>query len=66
MFESLSSGHLYPRKSLALWILVAIVYIATAVRMIVHHNDLGWFVMPVWTFVLIVWLNRAWKQRAKS
>ncbi len=66
MFESLSSGHSYSRKYLALWILVAVIWIATAVRMIVHHNDLGWFLMPVWAFALVIWLNRALKQRAKG
>jgi hypothetical protein len=66
MSKSLISGHSYSRRHLALFILVAIMGIATAVGMIVHHHDIGWFVMPVWAFVLIGWVNRALKQWAKG
>jgi hypothetical protein len=65
MFESLPEGRRYSQKSLVLWILVSVIYIAGAVRMIVHHNDLGWLFLPVWALVMVVWLIRALKERDK-
>jgi hypothetical protein len=66
MFESLPNGRRCSQKSLVLWILVSVIYIAAAVRMFVHHNDLGWFLLPVWAFVMVVWLSRLLKERAKT
>lgn len=66
MFESLPSGRRYSQKYLVLWILVSVIYVAGAVRMIVHHNDLGWFLLPVWAFVMVVWLSRALKGQLKG
>jgi hypothetical protein len=66
MFESLPEGRRYSQKHLVLWLLVSIIYIASAFRMIVHHNELGWFLLPVWAFVALVWLSRALKERAEN
>jgi hypothetical protein len=66
IFASIPSDRRYSQKALVLWILVSVIYVAGSVRMIVHHNDLGWFLLPVWAFVMVVWLSRALKGRVKG
>jgi hypothetical protein len=66
MFKSLDTARPYPRKYLALGILSSLVYIASAIRMIVHHNDLGWFLLPCWALVFALWFRHASRQKAKG
>jgi hypothetical protein len=66
MFESLGNAPPYPKKFLALGIVCSLGYIAWAIRMIVHHNDLGWCLLPCWALVFVLWVRHALKQRAKG
>ena len=49
-----------------LWILASVIFIAVAIRMIFRHKDFGWFLLPVWAFLLAFWVRQAFKQRVKS
>ena len=42
--------------------MLSLFLIADGVRKIIHHNDLGWFLAPVWAFVLAVRIVQAVKQ----
>jgi hypothetical protein len=44
-----------------MFIMLAIFLLADGIGKIIHHNDLGWFLAPVWAFVLLVNLYRALK-----
>jgi hypothetical protein len=30
-------------------------------RMIIRHNDFGWFLVAIWVFVLIMYMRRAFR-----
>ena len=66
MFESLTSKRSYSKRSSGLWILVSSIYLALAVRLILHKNEFGWFLLPVWAFVFVVWLGRAMAGHSKD
>jgi hypothetical protein len=46
-----------------MFMMLSVFLIADGVRKIIHHNDLGWFLAPVWAFVLVVRIVQAVKQR---
>jgi hypothetical protein len=39
------------------WLSLSGFFLALSVRMIVHHNQFGWFLAPIWVFALLIRLR---------
>ena len=47
--------------AVGIWIMLSIVWIGGGIRMVIRHNDFGWFLVATWAFVLITYMRRAFR-----
>jgi hypothetical protein len=45
--------------AIGIWIMLSIVWIGGGIRMIMRHNDFGWFLVAIWVFVLVMYMRSA-------
>ena len=61
--EFIESGEIRRKKwrdiANGMFMMLSVFLIADGIRKILHHNDLGWFLAPVWTLVLVVRIIQA-------
>jgi hypothetical protein len=48
--------------AIGIWIMLSIVWIGGGIRMIMRHNDFGWFLVAIWVFVLVMYMRRAFQK----
>jgi len=47
--------------NIGIWMMLSIVWIGGGIRMIMRHNDFGWFLVAIWIFVLVMYMRRAFR-----
>jgi hypothetical protein len=45
------------------WISLSAFFLALSIRMVVHHDQFGWCLAPIWSFVLLIRIRHLFKTR---